>query len=924
MADLLLEDDEPLGGDAGGGDDRSLERMWPLDVSLATLGGLVIYTVVTRLDVNDPRLLHNPLTYAVLVPFAVVSLSLLLRNVASRFVRRSMQLGFLLSVLVHLLLLIAFFNVMILAPFWPDTSSGNRPARLPPRKTVPDYLFARSESQPSQPDWERPVDARAATRELPELQRSAPRPEPTPRQLELSRDQPSTEPQTTAEPQRRPLPPVARPSGDAPGELARESLSRQPRVRSTVDVPDVPAPPPAAATATDRALEPAAARAARRAATRGPLLADAAEVALPQQQPLTAAPRPRRRTAGDRDLPAVGDVAQSLPVAPPRRTVDPATPAGAAPAAPAFRSARESAEATRQLSDRTTPLNTGRSSRGARLESVSGPELSLPSPATRGAARSGPIVNQNRWQTGYPEISAGGPSSSQPRRRTTLGLERMPAGSLGAPRVAVPRLAAGGSADATASDDGATGAVDRLGRAAVSAGETANRRGAATDGLDPAALGRGAVAGLDQPAPPGPLGFESLPARRVGMVGSDLPEVAAWGGDRRPSRRDRLARPPEPAGNRVAPLRPFERRSRRMSGGPAAAAAASLVGPETEEAIELGLAYLAERQNENGSWSLQGHGEEVMMQSDTAATGLCLLAFQGAGYTHKEHQYADTVSRGIEFLLRTQRTNGDLYQRENRVSDKNAWLYSHGIAALALCEAYGMTRDPELRRPAQKSLDFIALSQDPRDGGWRYQPRRGSDTSVTGWMMMALKSGELAGLDVPEKTYLGIRNWLRLAQQSPAVAALYRYNPRARDDEIQGHGLRVSHTMTAVGLLARLYLGWSREREEMQRGAAYLADQPPRVGTPRENQRDTYYWYYATQVMFHMGGATWEQWNGELKPILLSSQLREGPEAGSWDPVDPIPDRWARYAGRIYVTTMNLLSLEVYYRHLPIYEETAR
>jgi hypothetical protein len=361
-----------------------------------------------------------------------------------------------------------------------------------------------------------------------------------------------------------------------------------------------------------------------------------------------------------------------------------------------------------------------------------------------------------------------------------------------------------------------------------------------------------------------------------------------------------------------------------MSGGPAAAAAASLVGPETEEAIELGLAYLAERQNENGSWSLQGHGEEVMMQSDTAATGLCLLAFQGAGYTHKEHQYADTVSRGIEFLLRTQRTNGDLYQRENKVSDKNAWLYSHGIAALALCEAYGMTRDPELRRPAQKSLDFIALSQDPRDGGWRYQPRRGSDTSVTGWMMMALKSGELAGLDVPEKTYLGIRNWLRLAQESPAAAARYRYNPRARDDEIQGHGLRVSHTMTAVGLLARLYLGWSREREEMQQGAAYLAERLPRVGTPRENERDTYYWYYATQVMFHMGGATWEQWNGALKPILLSSQLREGPETGSWDPVDPVPDRWARYAGRIYVTTMNLLSLEVYYRHLPIYEETAR
>jgi hypothetical protein len=76
--------------------------------------------------------------------------------------------------------------------------------------------------------------------------------------------------------------------------------------------------------------------------------------------------------------------------------------------------------------------------------------------------------------------------------------------------------------------------------------------------------------------------------------------------------------------------------------------------------------------------------------------------------------------------------------------------------------------------------------------------------------------------------------------------------------------------------------------------------------------------------MFHMGGDYWRQWNGRLHPLLLETQETEGRLAGSWDPLRPLPDRWGAQAGRLYVTTMNLLSLEVYYRHLPLYEDTAR
>jgi hypothetical protein len=130
--------------------------------------------------------------------------------------------------------------------------------------------------------------------------------------------------------------------------------------------------------------------------------------------------------------------------------------------------------------------------------------------------------------------------------------------------------------------------------------------------------------------------------------------------------------------------------------------------------------------------------------------------------------------------------------------------------------------------------------------------------------------------------------------------------------------------MTAVGLLMRLYTGWKRDNANLAKGADFLKDNLPALGTPREPQRDTYYWYYGTQVMFHMGGEHWQAWNSRLHPLLVGTQVRAGPLAGSWDPKGVVPDRWGPHGGRLYVTTLNLLSLEVYYRHLPLYEETAR
>ncbi len=357
------------------------------------------------------------------------------------------------------------------------------------------------------------------------------------------------------------------------------------------------------------------------------------------------------------------------------------------------------------------------------------------------------------------------------------------------------------------------------------------------------------------------------------------------------------------------------------------AAMANVTEPTTEAAIHLGLEFLARHQSPDGSWALGGFDKNEpqhvsQLQSDTAATGLALLAFQGAGFNHREFKYARQIDHAIQWLIENQSADGGLYVPTNAKSDNACRLYSHGIAALALTEAYGMTQDVRLKQAAQKALDYISESRDPRKGGWRYfdaPGKKSTDTSVSGWMMMALQSGRLAGLEVDQNCFDGLDDWLDVAAD-PDNESLYRYNPYAVDSKgvsrIQGR--KPSPTMTSVGLLMRVYSGWDKNDPRLVAGAQYMLDtQMPSDATPQ--QRDTYYWYYATQVLKHVGGDMWVAWNEKLRPLLTRSQETSGDLAGSWHPYKPVPDRWGSFGGRIYVTAMNLLSLEVRHRMLPIY-----
>lgn len=911
MSDPLHEaypflDEEPSPG---------TERMWPLDLALFSLAGLILYMVSQFLQWDDERWLYNPLFYAITIPAVTVGLSWALRRIATQYVRKSLQLGFLFSAFLHLLLMNVAVWLIIFPNYFPEAFAGVRQERSPIRKTIPEYLFEKpQESESVAPDWSQPLDAETTSRVVPMEERRLPPVDRTAARLEVPQPAELQPRETVESLVRRAERAESQPQpSDAPSELARRQRRPSPP-QPTSSSPEAPTVPDAsklteAAVENVRPKQPARRRSA---ASRSQLArsADAPDLP-PSTQPPSPLPRPRARADA---RPAVGDAGLTRQRSQLRRQTTEA-PAGASPPPMSVAVAADQPEAERMLQPADASLERRSDAVGAALlPSDAGPSAAPANESTPGAGDL-PRRSEMAMSAGMPDVRQPGPGRPRANRRRGDAGQWTAAGQT----PDLGDMAAGASPSPT---DGGSAESGPPVRSRLEDGEDRPERPTGETPDELPTVDAVAAPELDQLAPEGPTGLAAVKRARTGVVPVRDPlERGAMDLSRRKRVRRDVGGPVTPAGMAVAAVESFNRRMQRTNGG-APPAPAGEVGPATEEAIELGLAYLASIQKKDGSWSLQGHGEDVLLQSDTAATGLCLLAFQGAGYTHRQHQYAPVVAKALEYLVNGQKTNGDLYVRENAVSDQNVALYSHGIASLALCEAYGMTQDQLLQEPAQRCVDYIAATQHRRRGGWRYTPQVSSDTSVTGWMMMAIKSGELAGLEVPESTYAGINKWLELAKVSPVRRDLYRYNPFAPNTPAQGHGRQPTPTMTAVGILMRMYSGWQRENPDMQSAAEYILESPPRVGTARSPQRDTYYWYYATQVMFHMGGDYWERWNQTLTPILTDSQIKTGSQAGSWDPENPVPDRWGVHGGRLYVTTMNLLNLEVYYRHLPIYDET--
>ena len=173
----------------------------------------------------------------------------------------------------------------------------------------------------------------------------------------------------------------------------------------------------------------------------------------------------------------------------------------------------------------------------------------------------------------------------------------------------------------------------------------------------------------------------------------------------------------------------------------------------TERAVTAALVWLANHQFSDGSWSLQNYPAALQrdktctgtgeVPADAGATAMGLLPFLAAGQTHKSKgPYKEHILKGIEWLIRHQQPDGNLAKGAQQM------MYSHGLATIALCEAYGLTRRQASRQAAQGAVNFILDAQNAADGGWRYNPKDPGDTSVVGWQLMALKSAHMAGLNV--------------------------------------------------------------------------------------------------------------------------------------------------------------------------------
>jgi hypothetical protein len=345
----------------------------------------------------------------------------------------------------------------------------------------------------------------------------------------------------------------------------------------------------------------------------------------------------------------------------------------------------------------------------------------------------------------------------------------------------------------------------------------------------------------------------------------------------------------------------------------------------SELAVERAIDWLTRHQDEDGRWDagiaryadgspVKGDddytahcppgetcfGECAYWEADTALTGLALLTYLGAGYTHRDGRYAENVGRGLDFLIGQQKRDGDLRGRSRVVG-----MYCHAMATLALCEAYALTGDARLRDPAERAVAFMVSARAADGLAWRYAPGAPTgDTSILGWVVMGLKSAKEIGIPIPNESSIrqGTLLWLEKVATGDAKG-LARYQPWEP----------VTPTMTAEAWVCRQFLGVGGPGPASSEAADFLQGNESDRGTT-----NVYYWYYATLALYQHGGEPWSRWNDRVRDKIVGLQRNSGHQMGSWEPDSSL---YGSKGGRIYCTTLAALTLEVYYRYLRLYDE---
>ena len=342
--------------------------------------------------------------------------------------------------------------------------------------------------------------------------------------------------------------------------------------------------------------------------------------------------------------------------------------------------------------------------------------------------------------------------------------------------------------------------------------------------------------------------------------------------------------------------------------------------PPSEDAVDAGLRWLKRHQSPDGRWDSDGWqgncesgGCKVVPGTghdtggshyDVGLTGLAILAYTGHGNTHRFGPFKLTVHNALRWLRAQQQSDGSLGFHE---AGDHGGMYNHALATMALAELYGTSRDFTLRRGAQRAVDFCVKAQNP-NLGWKYRIKEGkNDTSVTGWMVLALKAAKTAGLEVPHEAFEGANRWFQRATSTRGEAGYE--GPSGGSAMLAGNErFTPAPTMTAVSVVCRVFGGERLSTDALRRGAQVIADKPPLWDT---NSVNFYYWYYGTYALFQFAGPRWDTWSQAMLGALLPNQKSGACHDGSWEPIG----EWCVAGGRVYAVALNVLTLEVWYRY---------
>jgi hypothetical protein len=312
--------------------------------------------------------------------------------------------------------------------------------------------------------------------------------------------------------------------------------------------------------------------------------------------------------------------------------------------------------------------------------------------------------------------------------------------------------------------------------------------------------------------------------------------------------------------------------------------AALLMKARTLAAIDRGLAWLAGRQNDEGSFGDSGYSRNA------AVVSLAGIAFMAGGNTPGRGQYGGQVNRCVSYVLQAEDESGFIC---DPLYTSHGPMYDHGFGTLLLAEVYGMSPDSQIREKLTQAVRLIVTTQNA-DGGWRYQPKAGeADISVTICQVMALRAARNAGIYVPSETIDRCVDYVKRSQNADG-GFMYM---------LSGGPSRFPRS--AAGVVA-LYSAGIYEGEEIRKGLDYLFQHQP---TSEEFGRDSYAMYghyYAVQAMWQAGGENWQKWYPAVHDVLLKLQQDDG----SWH--DPI--------GPEYGTAMACIILQMPNNYLPIFQ----